>query len=143
MTDEKPRPSLIDAIRTAGLANQKGPRIQQVLREIMAERGNLDLSFLNDLPLEEARAWETRLPGFRFVPVLSDASPEDAWEGRTGYAHEALMADLPDLSGHEVYACGSPAIIDNARNALVQHCALPQEAFYSDAFSFSADSQPT
>ncbi|WP_374488000.1 CDP-6-deoxy-delta-3,4-glucoseen reductase [Zoogloea sp.] len=93
--------------------------------------------------LEEARAWETRLPGFRFVPVLSDASPEDAWEGRTGYAHEALMADLPDLSGHEVYACGSPAMIDNARNALVQHCALPQEAFYSDAFSFSADSQPT
>jgi hypothetical protein len=33
-------------------------------------------------------------------------------------------------------------MIDNARGALIQHCALPPEAFYSDAFSFSADSQP-
>jgi endonuclease-3 len=50
-------PSVIAAIRSAGLANQKGPRIQQVLRDISTERGSLDLSFLNDLPLEDARAW--------------------------------------------------------------------------------------
>ena len=49
--------SVIAAIRTAGLANQKGPRIQQVLRDISAERGSLDLAFLKDLPLEEARGW--------------------------------------------------------------------------------------
>lgn len=49
--------AVVEAIRPAGLANQKGPRIQQVLREITAERGSLDLDFLSHLPLEEARAW--------------------------------------------------------------------------------------
>lgn len=52
-----PVEEVIACIRIAGLANQKGPRIQQVLGQIMAERGNLDLNFLNDLPLEEARSW--------------------------------------------------------------------------------------
>jgi endonuclease-3 len=54
--DADPR-SVIAAIRSAGLANQKGPRIQQVLRDISTEYGSLDLVFLKDLPLEEARAW--------------------------------------------------------------------------------------
>lgn len=54
---------VIEAIRVAGLANQKGPRIQQVLRDITAERGSLDLSFLADMPLEEARAWLTKFNG--------------------------------------------------------------------------------
>jgi endonuclease III len=55
--------SVIAAIRPAGLANQKGPRIQQVLREITAERGSLDLGFLKDLPLEQARAWLMKFKG--------------------------------------------------------------------------------
>jgi endonuclease III len=54
---------VIDVIRVGGLANQKGPRIQTVLREISAERGNLDLSFLNEMPLEEARQWLTKFHG--------------------------------------------------------------------------------
>jgi endonuclease-3 len=54
---------VIDAIRPAGLANQKGPRIQQVLREITTERGTLDLGFLTSLPLEEARAWLMKFKG--------------------------------------------------------------------------------
>ena len=54
---------VIEAVRVAGLANQKGPRLQNVLREISAERGSLDLSFLNDMPLEEARAWLTKFKG--------------------------------------------------------------------------------
>jgi endonuclease-3 len=49
--------AVIDAIRPAGLANQKGPRIQKVLREITAERGDLSLDFLADLPVDEARRW--------------------------------------------------------------------------------------
>jgi len=60
---DAPPQSVVDAIRPAGLGNQKGPRIQQVLREITAERGNLDLTFLNDLPLEAARAWLTKFKG--------------------------------------------------------------------------------
>jgi endonuclease-3 len=55
--------AVIDAIRPAGLANQKGPRIQQVLRSITEERGNLDLSFLADLSVEEARTWLTKFNG--------------------------------------------------------------------------------
>lgn len=54
---------VIAAIRPAGLANQKGPRIQKVLRQISAERGSLDLSFLKDLPLEEARTWLMKFDG--------------------------------------------------------------------------------
>ena len=54
---------VIEAIRPAGLANQKGPRIQQVLRSITEERGSLDLSFLEALSVEEARAWLTRFNG--------------------------------------------------------------------------------
>ena len=54
---------VINAIRPAGLANQKGPRIQQVLRSITEERGGLDLSFLGDLSVEEAKAWLTRFNG--------------------------------------------------------------------------------
>jgi endonuclease-3 len=54
---------VIDAIRSSGLANQKGPRIQQALRSITEERGSLDLDFLADLPVEEARAWLTKFNG--------------------------------------------------------------------------------
>ncbi|NIM95533.1 MAG: endonuclease III [Anaerolineales bacterium] len=54
---------VIDAIRTAGLANQKGPRIQAILRSITEERGELDLEFLHQLSPEEVRAWLLRFPG--------------------------------------------------------------------------------
>ncbi len=54
---------VVDAIRPAGLANQKGPRIQQVLRQITEERGSLDLEFLRDLPAGEAQAWLMRFNG--------------------------------------------------------------------------------
>jgi len=54
---------VIDAIRVAGLANQKGPRMQQVLRAITEERGALDLQFLANMPVEESRAWLTKFNG--------------------------------------------------------------------------------
>ena len=57
------RQDVIAAIRSAGLANQKGPRIQNVLRQITSERGNLDLAFLRDLPLEDAREWLMKFKG--------------------------------------------------------------------------------
>ena len=55
--------AVIAAIRPAGLANQKGPRIQQVLQDITAERGSLNLSFLAALSMDEARAWLTKFNG--------------------------------------------------------------------------------
>jgi endonuclease III len=60
---DAPAEAVIEAVRVAGLANQKGPRIQQVLREITAERGSLDLSFLADWDVEEVRAWLTKFNG--------------------------------------------------------------------------------
>jgi endonuclease III len=60
---DAPAAAVVDCIRVAGLANQKGPRIQQVLNQITSERGSLDLSFLRDLPLEEARGWLMRFNG--------------------------------------------------------------------------------
>ena len=54
---------VVDAIRTAGLANQKGPRIQKVLQAITKERGSLNLDFLAGLSTEEARAWLTKFNG--------------------------------------------------------------------------------
>ncbi|GAB4060332.1 CDP-6-deoxy-delta-3,4-glucoseen reductase [Uliginosibacterium sediminicola] len=73
-----------------------------------------------------------------YVPVLSDA-PADSWSGRSGLVHQAVIADLPDLSAFEVYACGAPAMIDAARQDFVTQCRLSADAFFADAFTFSAD----
>lgn len=64
---------------------------------------------LKDIYLRElAEQWAREIPGFKFVPVLSDAAPEDQWQGRTGFVHRAVVEDLPDLSEYEIYACGAP-----------------------------------
>ena len=55
--------AIIDAIRVAGLANQKGKRIKQVLNQIYEERGDLDLAFLKDMPREDARGWLVKFKG--------------------------------------------------------------------------------
>ena len=60
---DAPSAEVVDVIRVAGLANQKGPRIQQVLKQITNERGSLDLAFLGELSLEEARAWLMKFNG--------------------------------------------------------------------------------
>jgi CDP-4-dehydro-6-deoxyglucose reductase len=76
---------------------------------------------------------------FRYVPVISDALPEDGWRGRTGFVHRAVMEDFPDLSGHQVYACGVPIMVDAARKDFVERCRLPEEEFYADSFTTQAD----
>lgn len=60
---DAPQEAVIAAIRPAGLANQKGPRIQTVLHEITAQRGALDLGFLADLPVEVAGEWLLQFKG--------------------------------------------------------------------------------
>ncbi len=86
-----------------------------------------------------AEQWAREVPDFRYVPVVSDALPEDGWSGRTGFVHRAVMADLPDLSGHQVYACGAPIVIDSARRDFSAQCGLPPEEFYADSFTSAAD----
>jgi CDP-4-dehydro-6-deoxyglucose reductase len=91
--------------------------------------------YQHDWALEAAAA----MPSLRYVPVLSEAKPEDEWHGRTGLVHRAVMADQPDLAGHEVYACGAPVMVEAAQRDFVAACRLPEEAFYADSFTSEAD----
>jgi CDP-4-dehydro-6-deoxyglucose reductase len=86
-----------------------------------------------------AQKWALEHRHFRSVPVASEARPEDAWSGRSGFVHRAVMQDLPDLSGTQVYACGVPAMIDAARRDFITQCQLPEDEFYADSFTTAAD----
>ncbi|AOY92917.1 CDP-6-deoxy-delta-3,4-glucoseen reductase [Cupriavidus sp. USMAA2-4] len=86
--------------------------------------------------------WARELPNFRYVPVVSDALAEDQWQGRTGFVHQAVMADHPDLSGHEVYACGAPVMVNAARRDFTSTCCLHEDAFFADSFTSEADLHP-
>lgn len=83
--------------------------------------------------------WCQSLPDFTYVPVISNAQAEDNWTGRTGYVHQAVMADLPDMSGYEVYACGAPVVVSSAQKDFTTQCKLPEEAFFADSFTSEAD----
>ena len=91
--------------------------------------------YMDEVPMQ----WAGEQPNFRYIPVLSDALPEDGWTGRTGFVHQAVMQDLPDLSQHEVYACGAPVMVEAARRDFVALCRLPEEQFLADAFTSKAD----
>ena len=86
--------------------------------------------YLSALPEQ----WE-REHGVRFVPVLSEATPEDQWSGRTGFVHRAVMEDFPDLTGYQVYACGVPVMVEAAHKDFTAHCGLPEDEFFSDSFT--------
>jgi CDP-4-dehydro-6-deoxyglucose reductase len=84
----------------------------------------------------------TEMPNLRYVPVLSEPLPEDAWAGRTGFVHQAVMQDFPDLSGHQVYACGAPVMVASAERDFVARCGLPADEFFADSFTSEADKHP-
>jgi CDP-4-dehydro-6-deoxyglucose reductase len=87
-----------------------------------------------------ARTWALEHAAqFKYVPVISEGLPEDGWTGRTGFVHRAAMEDFPDLSAHQVYACGVPIMVDSARRDLVQRCKLPELEFFADSFTTQAD----
>ena len=91
--------------------------------------------YLADLP----RRWQQEHPNFSFVPVLSEPLPADAWQGRTGFVHQAVLDDFDSLAGFQVYACGAPAMTDIARQTFVEQKGLPEDEFYCDAFTPSVD----
>lgn len=97
-------------------------------------RSLVDL-YMQELP----QAWQAQVPNFRYIPVLSEARPDDKWTGRTGFVHRAVMEDFPDLSGYQVYACGAPVMVDAARRDFSGQCGLPEEEFFADSFITEAD----
>lgn len=89
--------------------------------------------------MELAQQWEKEIPNFTFVPVVSNALAEDNWTGRTGFVHHAVVEDMNDLSGWEVYACGAPIMVESAQKDFVEKCGLDAAVFYADAFTSEAD----
>lgn len=76
--------------------------------------------------------WQRALPRLRYEPVVSEPAP--GWSGRSGPVHQAVLADHSDLSGHDVYACGAPAMVQALRSACCHERQLPSDSFFSDAF---------
>ncbi|NBX55583.1 MAG: CDP-6-deoxy-delta-3,4-glucoseen reductase [Betaproteobacteria bacterium] len=88
---------------------------------------------------DKAQAWADAHPHIRFTPVLSEATASDAWSGRTGLVHQAVLQDHPDLSGMQVYACGAPVMVEAARRDFVQQAGLCEAQFFADSFLSAAD----
>ena len=104
-------------------------------RQMMLYWGNrtkADL-YMTDL----AESWQQKHENFTFIPVLSEALPQDNWSGRTGLVHQAVLEDLDDLAGYQVYACGAPAMVEAAHKDFTKLRGLPEDEFFSDAFTAS------
>ena len=97
-------------------------------------RSKADL-YLHDWALQAAQ----QMPNLSNIRVLSEPRVEDAWTGRTGFVHQAVMDDLPDLSAHQVYACGAPIMVESAQRDFIEQCGLPKEEFLADSFTSEAD----
>jgi CDP-4-dehydro-6-deoxyglucose reductase len=96
-------------------------------------RSERDL-YMSELPEQ----WALEHPNFKFVPVLSE--PDDGWQGRTGWVHESVIADIPDLSGHDLYMAGPPPMV-NAARAAFRAAGMPDEHMHYDSFDYAEDSQ--
>ena len=81
----------------------------------------------------EIQTWAGRLHDFQYVPVLS--RPHDLWTGRRGYVQDAIVDDVPELSEHAIYLCGSPNMIRDAKTAFLKRGAS-LDHIYSDSFEF-------
>ena len=90
--------------------------------------------YMNDWVVEKL----VEMPNLRYVPVISNALDEDAWTGRTGFVHKAVLEDFADLSGHQVYACGAPIVVDSAQADYIA-AGLPADEFFADSFVTEQD----
>ncbi|MFS2058861.1 CDP-6-deoxy-delta-3,4-glucoseen reductase [Kosakonia cowanii] len=86
--------------------------------------------FYSSLPQE----WAAHYPNIEFVPVVSGG--DNGWQGRKGFVHDAVVSDFENLENFDVYACGSPAMIDACKRDLTAR-GLSNKHFYSDAFTVS------
>lgn len=109
---------------------------KNIQRKVILYWGAKTLSDLYMPALPES--WATQYPHIQFIPVLSEAKPEDLWQGRAGYVHQAVMDDFAKqgLGDYEVYCCGAPAMVEVAHASFL-NAGLAEDAFFSDAFSYA------
>jgi len=96
---------------------------------------NLQELYLPELPQQ----WATAHANISYIPVLSEPTTADAWSGRTGLVHEAVLADFADLSGYQAYVCGAPVMVEAAQRDFLAR-GLPASEFFADIFSYAAKS---
>jgi len=116
------------------IEQMQAKKIQRSIHLYWGGRRPRDL-YLDDL----CKSWEKEITDFKYIPVISDALVEDAWQGRTGFVHQAVMQDHPDMRDFQVYACGAPVMVNAARNDFSSKCHLPEEEFFADSFTSTAD----
>ena len=92
--------------------------------------------YLPELPMN----WAAVHSNISYVPVLSEPAESDAWTGRTGLVHEAVLADFADLSGHQAYVCGAPVMVEAAQRDFTGR-GLPADEFFADIFSYAAKAE--
>ena len=85
-----------------------------------------------------AESWQQQHGNFTFIPVLSEAPLTDNWHGRTGLVHQAVLEDFASLADHQVYACGTPIMVEAAHKDFTRLRGLPEDEFFSDAFTPSS-----
>jgi CDP-4-dehydro-6-deoxyglucose reductase len=83
-----------------------------------------------------ARPAQGRAAPLRYVPVLSEPSPE--WRGSRGFVHEAVLKDIDDLEKYDVYAAGPPAMIAAVRREFGQRGVAANRLFF-DSFDYAPD----
>lgn len=106
----------------------------QIQRPVYLYRGARQV---NDLYMDDlCQRWAQFMPNIQYIPVISDGNDSDDWSGRRGLVHQAVLEDHANLSGFEVYVCGAPGMVDIAKQTFVAR-GLPEEEFYSDAFTFA------
>jgi len=148
-----PTQELIETIRPAGLANQKAPRIQEALRTIYDERGDYNIDFLRDLPLDEAKDWLTRMKGigpktaaivlcFAFgLPAFPVDTHVNRVSKRIGFVpqkmsidkvHDVMEAIVPpdDHYAFHIYLIRHGRDTCTARRAYCERCPLTQHCDY-------------
>lgn len=84
--------------------------------------------------LEEMAKFEKEIPKFKFFPCLSEALPEDNWDGEEGLVTEVVYRHFEDLSNFEGYLCGSPGMCDASVAALTKR-GMAEEHVYFDKFA--------
>lgn len=89
--------------------------------------------YMNDL----AQEWANNNEHIDYIPVLSD-NKDPNWAGKTGFVHEAVLADFNDIAAFDVYTCGPPPMI----NAVVESLpaiGLNKDRIFSDSFEFATN----